>query len=450
MTEKSFVYALRRGLGSAIIELKNNENRMQYRDAVLRCCLRDITFDWQTDGTRGYYLYTAICELGDKDYFEQIIIDRFLLRCSDRLFLQLASILFCYADDGSMLAKDAFHQKYDYFVLKNGRLSKNRSKDLDEGFQWDDVADKLFYIDGFAAFKRYAQDAGESLYRNPDNRNVYYDWFTNRAKEIFGEKRIDDYIEKMYGTSDAIRTLVDIIKADEASRESHQQGREQAAVTVDDLVKIAKEAALSENPPGKIMRYRQRFMKMASNAEILELANAAYCEEDKTIKGLLLRLFWHRPFPLDIAPLLQYVQSDNELLVEATVSILKEIKNKQIHDIAIMLLETKGLHSLALGLLKMNYKKSDDDIIFALIKKSSIPHHVQQDIRDIYLHHRSTTAYPILHRVYQRGECGFCRHGIVEAMQRCGVLTDDILEECQYDSNEDVRKYAKQVINRRR
>ena len=107
MTEKSFAYALRRGLGSAIIELKNNENRRQYRVAVLRCCLRDISYDWQVEGTKGVYLYSAICALDDKDYFEQIIIDRFLSRCPDRLFLQLSSILGCYADDSSTLAKEA-------------------------------------------------------------------------------------------------------------------------------------------------------------------------------------------------------------------------------------------------------------------------------------------------------------------------------------------------------
>ena len=97
MTIKTFSQALRRGLGGAIIELKNSEDKAAHRDVVLRYCLRDISYDWQSEGTKGYYLYLAIWALDDKDYFEPIIINKFLSRCSDRLFYQLAAILSCYA-----------------------------------------------------------------------------------------------------------------------------------------------------------------------------------------------------------------------------------------------------------------------------------------------------------------------------------------------------------------
>ena len=44
---------------------------------------------------------------------------------------------------------------------------------VDEGLRWDDVADKLFYIDDFAAVKRYVLDAEESLRKNFYNLDVY-------------------------------------------------------------------------------------------------------------------------------------------------------------------------------------------------------------------------------------------------------------------------------------
>ena len=50
-------------------------------------------------------------------------------------------------------------QQNDYFAEKKGRLSRNRSLNIDEGFQWDEVASNLFYTDGFKAFKLYAEDA---------------------------------------------------------------------------------------------------------------------------------------------------------------------------------------------------------------------------------------------------------------------------------------------------
>ncbi len=450
MKEKEFLQKLRRGLGSAIVEIQKDENKAKYRDIILRLCLRNISYDWQIEGTKGFYLYSAICALDDRDYFENIIIKKFLSRCSNMLFLQLSSILYRYADDGSVIAKEAFRSKYNYFVEKKGRLSRNHSLDIDEGFQWDEVADNLFYIDGFKAFKQYAEDAGKSLCKNPENRNVYYDWFVNRAKDIFGKKRVDEYINKMYENSNAIKVLVDTIKADENSRIQHQSENKRETISANFMLEKAKESALSENPLSSIMRYRREFMNNASTEEISELINIIIQEEDETVKGILLRLFWHKSFSSEITPLLHYVQSDNELLSESAIKVLSEVKSNEIHDIAIMLLETKGLNSRALRLLVKNYKKPDDAIINSLIRKSgNIHHHVVQDIIDIYNYNRSPNAFPTLYKVYQKGECSFCRYYIVKAMNYCKVLNDEILEECLYDSYEDTRKFAKRLISMR-
>ena len=56
MNEKTFSQSLCRGLGGAIVELKNAKDKSVYRDIVLRCCLRDISYDWQVEGTKGFYL----------------------------------------------------------------------------------------------------------------------------------------------------------------------------------------------------------------------------------------------------------------------------------------------------------------------------------------------------------------------------------------------------------
>jgi hypothetical protein len=57
MDKRAFSQAFRRGLGDAIVELNTAQNKAAYRDIVLRWCLRDISGDWQTEGTKGDYLY---------------------------------------------------------------------------------------------------------------------------------------------------------------------------------------------------------------------------------------------------------------------------------------------------------------------------------------------------------------------------------------------------------
>jgi hypothetical protein len=453
MTKREFSQALRRGIGSAIIELQNAEDKSAYRDIVLRYCLRDISYDWQSEGTKGFYLMNAIYALDEQDYydFEKIIIERFLTRCNDRLLFQLLSILDCYVCDGSELAKSAIREKYDYFVSKKGRLIK--SGYVDEGFQWDEVANELIYIDGFAAFERYTHDIGEILHKNPNNKKVYYDgWYSYRMNNKFGEKRINNYFDKMYDKSKAVKAIAETINADKISRAKYQEKHNQKRITVSDLLQAAKSAINDEYPRHKTIRLRHPFIKHATNSDILELANTIVREENETVKALLL--YNHRgrfAFPLEISPLLDYAQSTNELLAESAIDCLRDFKDKRIHDLAMHLLETKGVNSLALDLLSENYRKSDDVIIAKVIKQSaSISHHMQMSIGSIYRNNRSANALPILLRIYREGECSYCREGIVRAMNHCGVLSDDILEECLFDSYDDTRKYAKRVIARRK
>jgi hypothetical protein len=451
MTEREFSQALRRGLGGAIIALKNSENKAAYRDIVLRYCLRDISYDWQVEGTKGYYLYSAICASGERDYFEQAIIEKFLLRCEDRLFRQLTDILSCCAKDGSVLAKDALHAKYEYFSALKGRFAEGR---IVEVSQWEDVALSLFSIDGFSAFKRHAIDVGELLSRNP-NRS-YCDWFITEAEDTFGKKRTHAFLDKMYEKSDAIKILMDTIKADEFSRKQYQENYKEEQVTVEALVQTAKEMASDKiSHYGPIMRLRHPFLNNASDADVLELAHIILSEKNETVKGLLLRIFlsnmkWNKPFPLGATPLFEYAKSDNNILYESALGLLEAFKDKRIHDLGVQLLKTKGIKSFALGLFKKNYRKSDDAIISKAVKKApSIPQYVQSDVIDIYSRHRSADALPALLHVYQKGACSHCRYNIVKAMHYCKVLPDVILEECLYDSYKDTRKFAKRLIARR-
>jgi hypothetical protein len=300
--------------------------------------------------------------------------------------------------------------------------------------------------DGFKAFKKCINDMSEIVEKRGDTDCIFCDYFFTCAKDKFGEKRVNDYIEKACENSEAISVLVETLKAEELSRKQHQANLLTESITVDILLESAREAAKNENPRSKMPRFRHLFAKRASDTELAELAYAVSQEDDETVKALLLMMFWLKPFPLGVTLLMEYAQSKNELLAEIAIEKLEVFQDKRIHDFAMRLLQEKGLNTPALGLLKKNYRKSDDDIVYKLVKKiSNIPQHVQGDIVDIYTHHRSPKALPILLHVYQKGCCTHCRHGIVRAMNHCKVLSNRIVEECLYDSYEDTRKMAKKI-----
>ncbi|MCL2518979.1 MAG: hypothetical protein FWF15_10495, partial [Oscillospiraceae bacterium] len=94
MTTKTFTHHLRKGLGSAIVELKTNPNRKIYREIVLRACLFDIAYDPQCEGTKSWYLYTAVKTFDDVDYFLDAIVEKFRKRLWSRLWWQIRDLVF--------------------------------------------------------------------------------------------------------------------------------------------------------------------------------------------------------------------------------------------------------------------------------------------------------------------------------------------------------------------
>jgi len=447
MTTKTFYQELQRGLGSAFTELKKNPDNIEYRDALLRCCLRYNSYDLQIEGSRGFYLYNAILETENPDYFLQPVLDKFLSNCSNGIFFHIIEIVYCYAYDGNQLAKDAFYKKYDYFANKKFRLTKNIN--TDEGRQWDEVAYNLTLFDGFDAFKRYAIETGEIRIKYPNNRKTYDGWYIFKTEYDFGEKRIERYLTKNCEKSPAIKALFDTIKSDKLVRELNEK-RNQNTMTIQELIETATVASTHKKNPRYKMRKLRKGRKFsafrASEQELTDLAHAALNEENLTIKALLLNEFSRDRFPLDITPLMEYAKSDNKLLAETSIDRLKKLKDEKIRNLAIELLTEKGVNSFALGLLEKNYKKSDDAVILSEIKKiRNISHDVQQDIVNIYTCHRSKNAFPILFRVYKKGKCAFCREGVIEAMEHCGVLTNEIIDECLYDSYDDIQKKAKKL-----
>ena len=439
--------ALRRGLGSAIVFLQNTDNKQHYRDIVLSYCLRDIGYDTQSEGSKGPYLYFAICALGDPAYFENPVIERFLSTCQYHLAQQLTDLLLCFARDGHQASIEALRAKYAQFEaerkLRNGRTI--------DGWQWEYVASALLDIDGFTAFKRYVTDVGQYLRRVPDGHGLYYDWFISMANKKFGKRRASAFLDPSSASrrtereQDAVRTLAITMAKDEDTWQSRRQSHTNQPLTAQDVHQWAQESVANGSRDGSIGRI---FRKNSTDKEKLKLAQAILDEPDETVKGWMLRAFYRQPFPLGPEPLLPYLHTKNERLRDSAVGTLEVCHDEQVHEAAVRLLETQGLDSGGLALLEANYRRSDDAVIAVAMRhyRNNLPHFIVGVLGLIYTRHRSANAAPVLLRSYREGECAFCRFGIVQAMQRSGTLPPDILNECQYDSYEDTRKLARRLI----
>jgi hypothetical protein len=444
MNERTFLHQLRRGLGSAIVELQENQQPQKYKEILLRCCLKDIGYDVQIEGTKGEYLYTAICALGGKDEFEDAIIDAFMKRLDYRLFQQLADILCLYAEDGSEKAKNALRIKYQS-LAKQLLRQKTFPYRYSEHEQFEYLM--IYEVDTYkwSAFKKCIADASHISMMRKDDACDDYDWFFAHCQRVFGKERIERYFDEILKKMPESKAFIVAINESRRMREENSRLRVEPEVTLESYISRAGE---SENDRYAYIRMRivaMRLSRQSNQDDLKKLVSIIIDEQSDEIKARLLQVFRTVDFPADIDILINYAESGCERLQDSAVDALERFKDKRIHDLAVKFI-TSGNLDAGLSLLVKNLKKQDEALLRVhILSSKKMPHAVQQGIRDIYSKRRSKSCGDILEHVYRYGECTFCRADIVRAMWKSRVLRADILNECLYDSYDETREMARRI-----
>lgn len=444
MTEKIFLYKLRRGLGSAIIEISENSNHEKYYKTVLKCCLKNISNDNQTEGTKGHYLYTAICALGNKDKFEDVLIESFMKRLKHNLFLQIADILMLYAEDGSTKSREALNGKYNYFIDK---LPKQKSFSM-----WYCEREQFEYLliwkvekGKWLAFKKCIYDISTIMKARKDDLCSDYDWFLSHCEDTFGKAKVWNYLEKAATTELSVHVFLDTQRNMEESREEYLRLHIEPVVTLESYISSAKELEDDQYADVRMWSLGRHFLRRASQEDISSLVSYIENEPSNEVRANMLRIFRNIDYPGDIEELIKCAKSDCERLREISIESLKRFKSKRIHDFAINLIADGALDEGLLLLIK-NWRITDEAIIRKqILSTKKVSHSLQQNIREIYSKRRSSSCKDILMHVYENGECTLCRMGIVKAMIINKVLSEKVLKECQFDSYEGTRKLARET-----
>lgn len=107
------------------------------------------------------------------------------------------------------------------------------------------------------------------------------------------------------------------------------------------------------------------------------------------------------------------------------------------------------------ALLATNYTQEDaqltEELLRDMIAKKEWDS-VHTAGRDIYRVYRKGSKAPrpkhLLPLLYEYTPCSFCRESALMYMSRHRMVTREILEECLYDSSEDIRNWAKKRLRR--
>ncbi|MBY0011608.1 hypothetical protein [Paenibacillus typhae] len=439
-TKTQFKEAFKRGLGSSYLMLKESKNREKYMDIVLWCCLRNTCYDMQCEGGRGGFLYQAICLYEDKSYFEGAIIRRFMQKNLDTgLFGQLCELLYLFAADGSIKAKEAINEKYNALL---GSLSRRNNPTVQENLEW--LCVWLTSLDGFSAFKSIVIQLGKCAFNNGEAADM--DWFYSHAKNKFGAKRVDTFLQSNAAKSDYVKAFLNSVSQ---TTIHDRHGVEPPAL--EELIEAAKEKESGFRSRGLALR----FSRAATEEDLLKLAEYAVQETDLEIKLELLWTFRKVRFPLDEQFIFELTQSDNKTIRDVAFEMLQHLPSDRIHGYAINLIKQKKELANALSLLCYCFKSEDETILLEGIQSLPVTyedgewHGVFVDAEKLIDNRLLKMNSSLFTYMYRQTLCSYCRYKLIKIMSKRKMLPKEILEECVHDSYEDTRDFAVRKLGKK-
>ena len=464
MTKKAFKYEMQRGLGSCVLALKNMEEaqREAFRSVVLWGCSRDLAYDAQCEGCRSIYLYDLITEFSDVTPFLDVI-ERRLFRSVHSTgweFHQDCEILAYFVSDRIKRAWKILSACY-YFLFQI--LLDSCEPDQYGRFAERDNFQSLCItlvslcsgdrIQRVKIYQRIVRDLCTLSEENPWISVDHFDWFQSVSEDSLGKKTVDKLLHR--ADADAyikkyVRLMEEGHSAVESKWEKRRRAEPETAVTLYGLMQQGEKVGKMWTPV--LMR---RWLKQEKEQEVMQMAAYYRAEKDAAVRFQLLRLLANKECAqmLDLERLMQDSKSEDAELSEWAFEALAQRKDARVRAYALELLNQEIYTAGAVSMLAKNYEICDRDIFVKAVKQLPITyrgrrcHGVFSDLLDLFETPGRGKPTELLLYMYRNTLCSFCREYVVKEMGRRRMLTQALLEEMQYDCNEDIRKYADKKLS---
>lgn len=427
MTKKQFKENLLKGRGCCMQVLQ--ENRESYQELILWACSHSLAFDPQCEGTRSWYLYQLICCFPDKESFLTVIIDSFRYTKSNGnwKFLYFAELLNQFLLEGFAAAQQALWDKYKMLYAELLRKKPYPRHHFPERDDFEMLC--IVLSENKTAFIKIAEDIGrlyekKSLYGASDFLWLYGSKGKHYLPALAKETAKSKYLEKYLITSQEYEKGLETPKKEER-----------------------------KNPPLTGVRLSV-WLRRNKDPQILLPYIDAYLELHKPEeRAKALSAFCRCPYPKDPSPIIKDTKSDCENLKSAAWEALSNIRHPLVREFALKELDKNP--KKALPILIKNYQQEDAQLLENLVLAIPVNFRDTTGWHGIHLcilgmiDDNQKAPASLLSHIYKTTYCSCCRKYVLSQMGKRRLLTNDILRECLFDSNEEIRKYAKRFLNRR-
>lgn len=452
MTRKAFKYDMQRGLGSCVLELKNTQDKEKFRPLVLWGCSRAMAYDAQSEGCRSVYLYRLITQFPDSMPFIDVLEKRLFqsMRSRGWEFMQDCEILSYFALDGEKRAWNILQSCYrELLQILHGKRKHTNAGPPDN---FDSLCVTLVTMQP-GLYRKLVKDIGMLIKGNSLYSAADFSWFQNESEYELGEKAV----HRILYHPDADEGLRAYVRSMEETRERWKREEAEIKKTEPKTADEIYECLRGGGAPGSIYRgLARRMMNQGRSQEVAALAEYYRKEEEPDLRYQLLRMLSDKScvWSLDIERLIADSRSDNGNLADWAFETLGHIKDTRVREYAYELLQDEKQQAQAVSMIAANYEDGDREVFVHAVKQIPVTyengewHGVFCDVMDLFSGPAKRKPKELLLHMYRNTLCSYCRERVVREMGRRRMLTGELLEEMQYDCNEEIRAYAERKLRK--
>ena len=427
------------GLGRCAIELSTTENIKKYKDIVLWGCLHNLSYDKLFEGTRAYYVYKLTEFFQDEIFFLRTLAEKFSsfsFYVNSDIFAHCCELLCCFAEFGNDFAEQILKKKYadlKAFLIEE----PNNEKWEKASVNFENLSIFLDSLYGFPFFCKICKDMGKLFLHN---KTADFSWFYSNAESKFGKKRVQTFLKKKAAKEEEYAVFYNTA----CWGNNNLALKEEIAEKL--IEKVIKTTDSLKN------RCRLRYTKNSTQCKFL--AEMIKSTSDENRKAELLQCFCEE-CPIENEELIRYYQKGSVALKRESLRILSERRGSGLREFAIGVLQEDCINGNAVCLLLNNYLPGDEKILFSALTKLKI------DYKDRENWHGAFSAVmvadlkkipvpkEVYYFIYENSLCSFCRQGALRRLARKRWITEDVLNECLYDSDYEIRSWAEKRIKRK-
>lgn len=418
-----FESAFKKGLGRCIPLL--HENPDKYRSIVekyLTFCLSD---DIIIEDTRSMYMFDAISVYNDYNYFYNLVKSAFI----DEDINNYKNIAYL-SDLLSIFENHGFSSR-ELFLTKIRKIYNylyNQEKYCEE---LNDILCSYFAINGLYSLVYELNLEVITLIGSLIRKNIIFK-LPNFLKSIYLDDEVFNKIQD--DSNDNVKSFLVLLTEDYDFESIHVY--DFLYIFDKEKEKQKEELNLNNENVNTQKEYALKYLE-------------AKTEEDK-IKTL--KYFVNCVFPLDITNILYDAKSNNKDLKKISYLVLSNIKNHKLKQYAINNLEKDPEYVLSILLLNYN---DENDIKY--LKQCIIKINTENTENHILIYYKFLdflkannlihSFIEILPFMYEQTTSAILRYEILCLMSYHNIVPTDILNECQYDSNFQIRFLFEELNN---